>query len=56
MQPPLPLVELGALLPLAWEHVAPRSRAEAVAELARLMVRLVHPAAGEEHSHDRSHP
>jgi hypothetical protein len=56
MQPPLPLAELSGPLALAWEQVAPRSRAEAVAVLARLMAQLVQPAAEEEHSHDRSHP
>ena len=56
MQPPLPLAELSGPLPLAWELVAPEPRAEAVAVLARLMAQLVQPAAGEEHSDDRTHP
>jgi hypothetical protein len=48
MQLPLPLAGLNASPPLAWEHLAPDERAEAVVVLARLMAQLVEPTRKEE--------
>ena len=52
MQPPLPLAELTAPAPLAWEQLAPDNQTEAVMVLARLMAKFVQPNHGEEHDDD----
>lgn len=52
MQLPLPLFDLVAPAPLAWEHVAPNDQLEAVAMLARLMTQLVQPVVVEEEHTD----
>ncbi len=44
----LPLAGLPAPPSLAWEHVDPGRQVEAVAVLARLMVRVVQPGIEEE--------
>jgi hypothetical protein len=52
MQLALPLAGLTAPPPLAWEHVDPARRVDAVAVLARLMARVVQAATEEEQPDD----